>query len=176
MLTALRNIFQFKNLTYLVLVIEAFVMTAMIGGFITLGQEAHQSISALPAEGTLYGTIDVAWVGWGRNVGHGISMVMNLLIGVLLIGYGIKREKIAIKFITSAIGVQLILSAMLNATMIGLINVGGWWHVAALVVAMLMGLSAVASALVFALTGSTMMTDAQMYNEVDQLGESQERT
>lgn len=174
MLNALRSIFQFKNITYVVLAIEAFVLTAMIGGFITLGQEAHQSIATLPAEGTLYGTIDVAWIGWGRNVGHAVSMFMNLLIGTLLIGYGVARNKLSIRFITISVGIQLLLSAALNATMIGLISIGGWWHIAALVVALLMGLSAVSSALVFVLTGSSMLSDATMYNEVDALGVSED--
>lgn len=173
MLTALRAIFQFKNITYLVLALEVFALTALIGGFVILSQESQHSIAALPAVGTLYGTIDVSWIGWGRDVGHGLSALMNLVIGTLIFGYGLKRTKVAIKFIATAVGVQFILSALLNATMIGVINIGGWWHIAALVTVMMKGLSAVASALIFLITGTSMMFDAEVYNEVDQLGESE---
>lgn len=138
--------------TIFVILIVQLITVGMLGAsLLTLGAGSVASISQIPPINFLYNNADLEWVGSGRVIAHVVTMLANVMIAFWCVWYGISRRLKIIKYITIALGVHLAISAVVNSTLIGLVTVGGWWHVAAFIASALMAVVAAATVVIITL-------------------------
>lgn len=136
----------------LFVILTQLITLAVLGmNLMSLGLSAETVIAQLPPVTFLYSAADVGWIGAGRSVGHMVSIVMNTAIGLMCIIYGVGRKLRIIKFITILMGIQFLISTLISISIIGVISVGGWWHVFSLVAAIAVAIAATATAVMFGL-------------------------
>jgi len=138
--------------TIFVILVVQLITVGMLGmSLLTLGAGSVASISQTPPVSFLYANADLGWIGSGRTIANAITMFANIVIAFWCILYGVSRRLKIIKYITIALGIHFSISVVVNGALIGLISVGGWWHVAAFVSAALMAVTASATVVVITL-------------------------
>jgi hypothetical protein len=74
----------------------------------------------------------VTWVGTGLASALGITGVLNIILSGLCIMYGLGRRVRIIRYVTIAMGVLLATASIMCGGLIGMILLGGWWHIVGL--------------------------------------------
>jgi hypothetical protein len=132
-----------------ILVVQIITLAMLTMNLLSLPPYALGSIEQLPPAGFLYYGGELSWIGSGRTISHVITALMNVVIGILCIWYGMVRKLKMIKFITIAMGLQFIFGALTHISIAGVITTGGWWHVCAFAITMLTAIASVSTAVVF---------------------------
>jgi hypothetical protein len=125
------NKLNFNRRLLIGIVISIQLLSLIIFFFSTLTLTPYdvRIFSEIPAVKTIYGPIDVDWVAIVKGTAHAICGVLNFLIAYFAIRYGLQRKTEMFQFLVVSIGIQLMLSAVLNFAMVGLVFYGGLWHI-----------------------------------------------
>lgn len=100
------------------------------------------NINSLAPVSEMYQHAGIIWLSNVREISHIILTILDLVVGLLLVNYGLGRKHEVSRFFSVAIGSQFIFSALLSGSLIGLVIWGGAWHFISAVVAMTMAGSA----------------------------------
>ena len=146
----------------LILMTQLIIVGMLAMNLLTLGSVSVSAISQTPPVGYLYSAGDISWVGSGRTVAHLVIAIAHAVIGVYCIKYGLLRKVKVIKFTTIALGIHFWFSTFVNLTLIGLITIGGWWHILSFLGVIMLASSGTAAAVIIAM----------LYGKLREIGEA----
>jgi hypothetical protein len=127
-----------RRLLRLVVIITHFLIVVLAGLFIfSIDSTTFERVNAIQPVQNNYNVLNLGFIGWGRDIGHGIAFLCSLLIGSRMITYGKSRTHEVTRFYSTALGVQILMSAALNLVLVGLVWFGGWWHLLSLLVSVI---------------------------------------
>lgn len=147
------------------IIIQIIILLLLITNFISIPAYTLGSIESLPPTGFVYFSNQVPWITAGRIISHLIIAPIEVILSVICIIYGLTRKLKMIKYITITMGVFLLCTAILHIAIAGAFAIGSWWHLAALIAAMVSAIVAASTVVVFVMLVRNMIILGQAHDD-----------
>jgi hypothetical protein len=140
--------FNWSTTVFVILVVQVIILGILVSSLLSVTPVSMGAIGQLPPINFIYSLSDTGWIISGRTAGHIITGIMNLIVGIAAIRHCAVLQSRALKFVFCSIGAQLIATAAVSASSIGIIMYGGWWHVAGFIAGIMSAIAATATAVI----------------------------